>query len=313
MFGVSMNRLRASDLLSLGPGIYVHKSVELTREMVILARARRYAGGVVVGPSAAVLHKMPLPYWLDDPDPLAPTCMAFLHPHEVPTNQVIEGGYSFVTRDEAVPIGDPTADPRSGRLATRERTWLSLLNSMTLEYAVAIADHLLRVPRPRYEEGRHSPYSSVEKLQHTIDTHGGTPGIILARRALELARVGADSVQESRCRLAFYAAGLPEPVLNLPLRDAQGVSLGTPDFYWKNARVAAEYDGSHHREIERFTWDRDKDAAFERLGVRVIRLFKTDVAPPLRRGSDDMVLRNLAHSNAVRLVGAALRNTAPRN
>jgi len=67
------------------------------------------------------------------------------------------------------------------------------------------------------------------------------------RSALEAVRVGADSPQETRLRLAVTRAGLPTPLLNTTLRTATGRALHTPDFQWPEQRVCAGHDACRDR------------------------------------------------------------------
>lgn len=70
----------------------------------------------------------------------------------------------------------------------------------------------------------------------------GLPG---ARRVLELARDGVDSVPETRLRLALAAAGLPEPTTQCPV-ELDGRTVARLDLGWPESRVGCEYDGAVH-------------------------------------------------------------------
>ena len=59
---------------------------------------------------------------------------------------------------------------------------------------------------------------------------------------------------ETRLRLLFVDAGLPEPEINQWVRDDDRTPLHKPDLSWPRWRVAADYDGLHHAER-----DRDED------------------------------------------------------
>jgi hypothetical protein len=88
---------------------------------------------------------------------------------------------------------------------------------------VVIADHLVRIPRPEFED-RTEPYATIDSLTRLPAGHRGKRGIRKARAALELCRIGADSPPETRLRPALHRAGLPEPQVNAPLLDAAGHS-----------------------------------------------------------------------------------------
>ncbi len=112
-------------------------------------------------------------------------------------------------------------------ITTRVRTWLDCARLMSVDELVVVADHLVRVPREAFE-GRSEPYATMPELAAMLDRHKGTPGIVKAREALRLARVGSDSPQETKVRLACGRAGLPEPEINVPTTLSPGVSR-TPD------------------------------------------------------------------------------------
>ncbi|GLB67930.1 hypothetical protein [Arthrobacter mangrovi] len=130
-------------------------------------------------------------------------------------------------------------------LTSRARTWLDLAEGSDLDLLVVIADHLIRIPRPRFEN-RRKPYCTLDELALLIGRHPGKSGIWLARQALDLARVGADSAPETRLRLALGRAGLPEPLLNCPIVDDSGKEWHSPDMSYPKYRLAIEYQGEPH-------------------------------------------------------------------
>jgi hypothetical protein len=116
-----------------------------------------------------------------------------------------------------------------------------------LDLLVIVADHLVRIPRPWFE-GREKPYCTLDELARLIERHPGKSGSRLARNALELARVGADSPPETRLRLALLRADLPEPLLNCPIVDEAGNVWHSPDMSLPKYRIAIEYEGDPHNQ-----------------------------------------------------------------
>ena len=57
------------------------------------------------------------------------------------------------------------------------------------------------------------------------------------RRAAELLRVGAGSPMETRTRLLFAEAGLPEAALNAVINGEDGQFIARGDFVWRAAKV----------------------------------------------------------------------------
>lgn len=68
-------------------------------------------------------------------------------------------------------------------------------------------------------------------------------GIGTVRSALSLVRSGAQTPLETHSRLRLVRAGLPEPVLQAPIRDHSGL-IGYADMLWKGLGVVGEADGS---------------------------------------------------------------------
>ncbi|MBP2411632.1 hypothetical protein JOF48_000431 [Arthrobacter stackebrandtii] len=144
---------------------------------------------------------------------------------------------------------------------------------MSVDELVVVADHLVRVPREAFE-GRSEPYATMPELAAMLDRHKGTPGIVKAREALRLARVGSDSPQETKVRLACGRAGLPEPELNVPTTLSPGVSR-TPDQSYPEYKVASEYDGDTHNDPRQVVRDVERADDYRRAGWIEVRIMKT--------------------------------------
>lgn len=108
-----------------------------------------------------------------------------------------------------------------------------------------------------------------------------TRGIVAAREALGLVRVGVKSPQETLLRLHIVAAGLPEPEVNRPAFDEHGGWLGEPDLGYFRQRIAVQYDGDVHRTNPR-RWRQDiaRDEGFRDAGWLVLRATADDVQRP---------------------------------
>jgi hypothetical protein len=92
-----------------------------------------------------------------------------------------------------------------------------------------------------------------------------------AREAAGFVRDGVDSPMESRLRLLIVLSGLPEPVVDHHLCDAEGRVLRRLDLSYPELRLAIEYDGRHHAEVVR-QWEADLDRReeLEHDGWRII-------------------------------------------
>lgn len=80
-----------------------------------------------------------------------------------------------------------------------------------------------------------------------------------ARKALAAARFvrrDVDSPMETRLRMLMVLGGLPEPVVNLEVRDADGELIRKYDLSYPVVKVAVEYNGRLHVEVVE-NWEAD--------------------------------------------------------
>ena len=298
--GLPEQRLHRRDLTRLAPGVYVSRALELGASEVIAARAASWPQSVVAAVSAATIYGFPLPTWMRPRSVLDPTHVYLPPKHRLPSTSMPRKAYRRFLHDSDVRTVHLTSSPREFRIMTRERTWLSLAELIPFDYLVAIGDHLVRHPRPRIEAGRHGPYTTISELHAVCARYPGIPGIRAARAALDLVRVGADSVQETRLRLGCHAAGLPPARLNQPITDDSGTVLAIPDLSF--GTVVVEFDGSHHRDLNVFVRDRDKDLIYHQRGLTVVRIYYSDLPSPIAHQGKDRILGRLARSRAVDLI-----------
>lgn len=122
---------------------------------------------------------------------------------------------------------------------------------------------------------RGAPGMPEELRRHTAASHGR--GVVAARSAATLVRVGAESAQETRTRLLMVLAGLPEPVLQHPMYDVHGHQVHRLDMAHPDALLAIEYDGDHH--LDRRQRDRDllRREKFEASGWRFVIAVTADI------------------------------------
>jgi hypothetical protein len=121
------------------------------------------------------------------------------------------------------------------RVTSPWRTWCDLADSSSEVDLVILADALRR----RFGNGAYG-------LETQLGKWGGCRGVRTLRRALSRSRDGVDSPMETRLRLIFADAGLPEPVVNRWVTRDDGSGIHCPDLSWPAWRVAADYDGRHH-------------------------------------------------------------------
>jgi hypothetical protein len=162
------------------------------------------------------------------------------------------------------------------RLTSPARTWLDLAETLNANELVAVGDSVVvshgeDFPAPR------KPLAPVADLKHIVGQHPGMRGVKTARLALDLIRVGADSAPETLMRLALVQAGLPEPTLNVVLRNGLGHAVVWPDAAYPAHRLALQYDGAHHGDPDQYRRDIKRQTLTESLGWRELRVQKSDL------------------------------------
>ena len=133
---------------------------------------------------------------------------------------------------------------RGLRVTSPERLFVDLASCLSLVDLVVLGDWLVR--------RGHTRCVALRGYVHGFSGRHARA----ARRAADLVRDAVDSPMETRLRLLIVLAGLPEPVVNLRIRDDFGVVVMRLDLCWPEHRLAVEYDGRHH--VERVDqWERD--------------------------------------------------------
>ena len=106
-------------------------------------------------------------------------------------------------------------------------------------------------------------------------------GSRVARDVALLADGLAASPQETRVRLLLHHAGLPAPVAQFQVFDAEGF-VARVDFAYPEIRLAIEYDGLWHAEPKQFAKDRRRLNRLSAAGWRVIFVTAADLLHPER-------------------------------
>lgn len=168
-------------------------------------------------------------------------------------------------------------------------TWADLAPSLALDDLVVLGDAVAHWRRG-------IPFTA---LQEITAARARRRGVHRMREALPLIRLRSDSPMETRARLLFVRAGLPEPALNVPVVDEAGEWLGTGDFVWKERRVVAEFDGDYHR-VDRRRWQVDvgRRESIQDHGWHYVQLTAASVTHPVRVAQ---TLNRLAHLLGVTL------------
>ena len=219
------------------------------------------AGAFFVGPTAALLHGMPLPSGAhDDLHVAVPFPRTAPHRSGIRGVQVLPRMFRLEEIDGLSVTDAPT-------------TWAMLGRTLGRNDLVAVADHLLRVPRhPGGFRAPERPPVAVRADLESALAAGRRLGAAKLREALDLSCTGSSSRAESWMRLALHDAGLPEPVLDFDVLGDRGEFLGCSELAYPKERVAVEYESDRHLERPQLERDIDKYTAYNAAGWTVVRL-----------------------------------------
>ncbi|WP_104086798.1 DUF559 domain-containing protein [Arthrobacter sp. GMC3] len=263
--GLTRAELRGHAVTGVSHGLYRPDGWDFTLREAARALCAATPGAWISHSTAARLHELVLPPWLADSNELH-----FSKARKLP--QIRRKG---ITGHRVTSFSNEVETDGEFHISTRARTWLDLARILPTSDLVCMGDQLIRIPRPEFES-RQMPYATMESLRDMVGWHRNLQGIVRAREALELMRVGADSPPETLLRLAMADAGLPEPELQLTLRKGRGAP--SADAGYRSRRIALQYDGAHHLDEVQRRSDRRRDKAFEAAGWTVLIFTEADLA-----------------------------------
>lgn len=278
---LTRHQLRGASWVRLRHDVYA--DARLDRDHGLACRAallRLPVGALIAGPSAAYLHGVEhAAGFQDDVHVLLPRTARV---DSQPGIRVHLVGPEATSRGDCArptPAGEPSTRPTAGRTASagprRNRAtrpspsappsqpvpgpvragmprtdpaqcaWETAVWSESVR-AVGIVDTLLA-----------TGLTSDAALADVLARNAGRPGGRRASWIFGLADPGAQSPPESHLRVRLVLAGLPRPVTQHPVRLAAGLVLH-PDLAWPEFRVAVEYDGQWHADVDRFHRDRQR-------------------------------------------------------
>lgn len=279
--GISRDRLRGLGFAGISHGLYRPTAWDFDLAGAARALCAATPGAWISHSTAARLHGLILPPWLSESNNL----------HLSKPRQLACIRRKGIVGHTLIAFSDEIEAEGALRISTPARTWLDLARTLPVNDLVCMGDQLIRIPRAQFE-GRTAPYATLGSLGRMMLRHGNLQGIVRARAALGLLRVGADSGPESLLRLAMLDAGLPEPELQLTLHNSP--RSPSTDLGYRRRRIAIQYDGGHHRDELQRQSDKRRDKAFKAAGWTVLIFTDEDLADGFHR--------------AVHLIRAALRD-----
>ena len=222
---------RSGEVVRIEHGAYlsVHRLRELEgwRRSTTVLRARCVADAARLSPQTVFSHV---------------TAAALLGLWVPPRIEVVHVTQTFKTksqRDTIVrhhrPLSDDDITQIDGVLVTGlTRTVIDCITSLPVEWALAVADSAMRLRLPPRRRDQPHDRDEVEALREEwvryLAQLGPMRGCRQARDILRRADPGSESPGESRLRCVALAAGLPAPILQMPVRTAEG--LFHADFGW---------------------------------------------------------------------------------
>lgn len=182
------------------------------------------------------------------------------------------------TRVYAAALSDAEIVKKRGlRVTSVERTLLDLCRNVEFESGVVAVDSAL-----------HASLTSENLLSEAESSAYMRKGVRRFAAALRAARSESESPLETVSRLTFPRFGVPQPLLQFPIRDENGRVLVRGDFYWEDERVIGEADGrGKYRDstgapsLSKFEAEKAREARLRDLGFEVIRWGFDDLADPV--------------------------------
>jgi very-short-patch-repair endonuclease len=256
---VSRSALRSQPWHNLFRDVWVHHSVEDTREMR-LAAVRLVLGrfAFVCGHTAAWL------YGID-----ARSRQSELVWVGCPTGSRLRARAGCVTREVTVKATD--LDLLDGVLVTTPvRTAYDCARWLSPVEGLVVADALA-----------HGGLLTAEALGAYRASHAHIRNVTRVDRVLAMLEPFAESPMETRVRHLLVDAGLPRPTAQHVIRDAAGHFVARVDLAYVGIKLAIEYDGAWHFEQRRAD-DRRRDA-IRALGWTVVVVSAEDYRDAPRR------------------------------
>jgi hypothetical protein len=252
-------------------GVYVDTATLLaasprSRHLLHLAAAVSAAEEVTLafGPSAALLHRLPLPY--EAPDEIHIVREArqdtrsmnrrSKHPLEIPAMRVTShdlSGCASEMVDGIACISRLTAAVTAGP-------------NVSFTRAVGLFDSVLW-----------GGLVTVEEIRAQIEcwSYLGRQRTLLD--ALNHSRAGAQTYLETLSRVSLVRQGIPEPILQVPIHDQAGL-VGIVDMLWSDWRVIGEADGAVKYETrEDVIREKRREDRLRALGFSVVRWMWEDI------------------------------------
>lgn len=146
------------------------------------------------------------------------------------------------------------------QITSGPQTFLDLAQHLPPPELVAVGDALFR-------NGRLTP----DRLAKRLARADRVRGVVRARECAPLLSPRAMSRPESLVRYWLLTSDLPDPEPQIPVLDRWGREVAHADLGYRGWKVALEYEGRQHAEVEQFDRDIDRYSLMAADGWLVVR------------------------------------------
>ena len=212
---------------------------------------------VVAGVTAAQLHGLWLPPWLAEQQRIE----TIVHRSSGPPARR-PGGRRAEFRCRRQTLRTDEVVELDGIPVTSEaRTWLDLAARLRAPDLLALGDSALRGS------------ATAGEIDELIRRAWHRPGVVLARRVAPLLNPRSRSRPESHLRWILHEAELPTPQVNEAATSDLGEWLFEPDLSYDDVKLALEYNGADHGEVDRMQRDITRTLDVEQRGAWRVVVF----------------------------------------
>jgi very-short-patch-repair endonuclease len=242
--GITPAELRRRHYRRVLGGVYVDAAVPETPALRTAAALALHPPGAFASHfSAARLWQLPVPTERAED-------ISVLHPNERRRRTGV--------RCHVAPTESQISQVDGLRASVPEQLFVELAQYLTLVDLVVLGDAIL---------GRR--LSTMSALRNSASRRGRRH-TIRAREAARYVRRGVDSPMETRLRMLIVLAGLPEPKVNVRLRDERGLVVVQFDLCYPSIKLVVQYDGRHHADDDQWDEDIHRREAMDEHGWRVL-------------------------------------------
>jgi hypothetical protein len=164
---------------------------------------------------------------------------------------------------------DDVVAHRDLRVTSGAQTFLDLAPLLPPWELVAVGDALFRLD-----------HLTPEGLAERLARADRVRGVVRARDCAPLLSPKAMSRPESVMRYWLVRSPLPDPQPQVPVRDRWGREVAHADLGYEEWKVALEYEGQHHADIDQFGLDIDRYSLMGADGWLVLRFAKRHLRGP---------------------------------